>query len=54
MAECVYACKRCLWSALQTGSIGLRADRFVIRSNHLGQASTPFYLVMTAGQSQYS
>ena len=41
-------------SAQQTGCIGLHADRFVIPSNHLGQALTPFYLVMTLGQSQYS
>lgn len=34
--------------------IGLHADRFVIRSNHFGQGPTPFYLLVTPGQSQYS
>lgn len=58
--NCVRVCGSCVevffvnWSARQTGCIGLRADRFVIQSNHLGQDLTPFYLVMTLGQSQYS
>lgn len=34
--------------------IGLHADRFVIQSNHFGQGPTPFYLLVTPGQSQYS
>lgn len=50
--ESVCVCS--LWSALQIGCIGLRADRFVIWSHHSGKAPTPFYLVMTLGQSQYS
>ena len=45
--EVFFACSR-------HACIGLHADRFVIRGNHLGRALTPFYLVMTVGQSQYS